>query len=266
MITPFMHILSCINEKYEMDAPVDILYLGRRDRDLIISEAKRLGSIFSNESKIWIENAGQENEYVSEYQAVAGKAVTLNRYTALLLTRLLKCYRVYFKEFNIVVAEMLDEDLSEDAVILRLEGNPFFIYTYVFKVMRTASLNYDAKIAKLSELLMTIKAHSVVEQDGFYDSRLRSRLVLHSQLSFWKGMLMSDYIQIYGEVPESFTEDTIKVIRKELLDLGFYGFVNPLDMYWRFNSSRVTRKINVSVDDSVVDFLTKVVKSGGGTT
>ena len=50
MITPLMHILSCLDEEYKAGAPIGMLHLNRSDWDLIVTEAKRLGSIFSDET------------------------------------------------------------------------------------------------------------------------------------------------------------------------------------------------------------------------
>ena len=263
MITPLMHILSCLDEKYEVEAPADILYLSRYDRELIIQEAKRLGSFFSDENKIWISESPTGKKMVSDIQVIVGKSQSLNPYTALLLTRVWKCFATYLREVDIVSPDTSNDDLSTDAVVLRLEGNPRYVYVYIYNTMETPSLSYDAKIAKLHELLMTIRSHSVVRDLTSRDAKLLSRMELHSMLSFWKEMLISDYIEMYGEEPPPFTEETIETIRSEMTNLGFYGFVNPLEMYQQFNSSRVARKVEINIDEEVVDFLVKVVRSGG---
>lgn len=265
MITPLMHILSCLNEKYQIEQPVDILYLSRADRELIIGEARRLGSYFSDESKIWITESPTGQRMVSETQVIAGKSVTLCPYTALLLTRVWKCFNVYQQEVDALATDVVNDDLSTDAVVLRLEGNPRYIYVYVYNTMELPALSYDAKIARLLELLTTIRSHSVVRDTTPRDTRLSQRMELHSMMSYWEGLLMSDYIDMYGTAPEAFSEETIETIRHELADLGFYGFVNPLEMYQQFNSSRVSRKVEITIDDEVVNFLTKVVMSGGAT-
>ena len=168
MITPLMHILSCINEKYEMDAPLNILYLGNHDRDLIIKEAKRLSSIFSNENKIYMGESDIGVECVMESQEVAGEIISLSKYTALLLNRIAQCCKVYVNNLDVNTPTVREEDLSEDAVVLRLEVNPFFIYPYVFNVMETPSLTYNAKIAKLQELPgVGRKTANVVMSVGF---------------------------------------------------------------------------------------------------
>lgn len=265
MITPLMHILSCLDEKYEVGSPVDTLYLSKSDRELIIKEACRLGSLFDDENKVWITNSNTGLPMVAEVQALAGSSKSISPYTALLLTRALSCFSTYTQEMDAVSAAVADDDLSTDAVVLRLEGNPRYIYVYVYNIMELPSLGYDAKIMRLKELLVTIQSHSVIKDTEPRDSRLRQRMELHSKLSYWKGVLMSDYVKYYGALPPKFSEGTIDCIRAELNDMGFYGFVNPLQMYQEFNSSRVSRKVDVNIDEDVVKFLTKVVLSGGAT-
>lgn len=265
MITPLMHILSCLDEKYQVGPPVDILYLGRTDRELIISEARRIGNIFDDADKIMFSMSDTGLEMVAQHQEIAGSLKAISPYTSLLLTRLRECLPTYKRELDTVAPDVAEDDLSTDAVVLRLEGNARYVYVYVYKIMETqAALTYDAKIAKIRELLLTIKSHSIVENNDLKDGHLKRRLELHSMFNYWKSMLMSDYIRYYGTEPPVFDEVVLKTMKAELNDLGFYGFVNPLVMYQEFNNSRVARKVEVNIDDSVVDYLTKVVLSGGG--
>lgn len=267
MITPMMHILSSMDEKYRVGHPVNILYLNRDDRDLVISEAKNIGARLNNENKVWITDSPTGERMVADTQVVVDESVSLNPYTALLLTRVLECFKVYSQEVDETDVEEVNDDLSTDAVVLRLEGTPRYIYVFVYNVMETPSLSYDAKIAKLSELLHTLQTHSVVLNSEETDPRMRktlNRMELHSKLSYWKRMLMQDYMRVYGTAPPGFTAETIEIIRRDLANMGFYGFVNPLQMYREFNTSRVSRKVSIDVEDFVMDFLTKVVRSGGG--
>lgn len=265
MFTPVMHILSCLDDKYEIGSPADILYLSKSDRELIIREACRLGKIFDDENKVWITNSNTGLPMVSEIQAIAGTSKQISPYTALLLTRIHECFPVYLQEIDTVSAAVAEDDLSTDAVVLRLEGNPRYVYVYVYNIMELPSLSYDVKIARLKELLVTIQSHSVIKDTEPRDSKLRERLELHSKFSYWKGMLMADYVKYYGVLPPPLGEGIVDTIRSELSDMGFYGFVDPLKMYQEFNSSRISRKVEVNIDESVIHFLTKVVLSGGAT-
>lgn len=267
MITPMMHILSGMDEQYRMGHPVNILYLNREDRDLVIGEAKNIGARLNNENKVWITDSPTGEKMVADTQVVVDESITLNPYSALLLTRLWECFKVYSQEVDKDDVEEVSDDLSTDAVVLRLEGAPRYIYVFVYNVMEMPSLSYDAKIAKLQELLHILQTHSVVLNTEASDPSLRktlARMELHSKLSYWKVLLMQDYMRVYGTVPPGFTPETINVIRQDLANMGFYGFVNPLQMYKEFTTSRVSRKVSVDVDDFVMEFLTKVVRSGGG--
>lgn len=263
MITPLMHVLSCLDKDYKVGPPVSILYLNKSDWELIVQEARRLGSFFEDENKIWISESPTGLRCVAPVQAVAGQSKSLNKYTSLLLTRIWQCYQVYQKELDTIAPTTEGEDLSTDAVVLRLEGNPRFIYTYVYNVMKTLSLSYGNRIAKLTTLLATLKSHTVVQSSEEMDAGLRERLEMQSYASYWRGMLLCDYVKYYGTVPEEFTSETLTLVKNELKDLGFYGFVNPLKMYQDFCSSRITRKVEVNIDETVVDFLTRIVRSGG---
>lgn len=263
MLSPLMHILSCLDEKFEVGAPVNIFELSKKDKDLIVSEARRICSYFKSEDKIWITESPTGLKMVSDVQVISGEAVKINPYTALLLTRVWSCVDTYLKEVCDVITELKDDDLSNDSVVLRLEGNPNYVYAFVYNTMETKALTYDARIEKIKELLMIIKSHIVVQDSTSMDLRLRAKLELHSKLNYWSAMLTSDYVKYYGSIPSVFCEKDLEIVKRELRDLGVYGFNNPLKMYIEFSNSRVSRKVEVNIEDWVVDFLTKVVLSGG---
>lgn len=271
MITPLMHILSCYDEHFRISSPVNILYLNKKDRELVISESKRLCALINDGDSFYISTSDTGKPMVCEVQNIAGSAVTLNPYTALMLTRIHNCVPMYLQEVDTVSVEVAEDDLSTDAVILRLEGNPKYIYYYVYNIMEMPSLTYQSKILKLKELLLTIISHPVIQDVGGtndVDSNpqrkiLLNRLQLHSNFNYWKSMMLEDYIKYYGTIPPEFDESVLKLVKKELWDAGFYGFVNPLEIYLNFNSSRVTRKLDVDIEDWVLEFLTKCVLSGG---
>lgn len=256
-----MHILSCLDEHYKVGSPVGTLDLSTLDRATLLRESKRLIGILQNPDRIWVTTSDTGKEMVSTSQVVCNKAVQITPFTALLLTRLNSCAESYLRGINSDVAVEVEEDLSTDAVILRLEGNPQSVYVYVYKVMTTPSLSYDAKMEKLVSVLNTIKTHSVVETTPVNHEEI-SRFELQSTVRYWKSMLLGDYIEYFGTTPPEFN---IKTISEELEQLGFYGFVNPLEMNNQFAGSRVHRKIDVNIADWVVDFLTTAIKSGGVT-
>lgn len=208
MITPLMHILSCLTEDYRVTGPVDTLYLGKSDRELVISEAKRLCSMVMDENVLYFMPSDTGLSMACTTQNIAGTAKAISPFTALLLTRVRECVPVYLREVDTVVTEITDDDLSTDAVVLRLEGNPSYVYYYVYNIMRTPSLSYEARIARLKELLLTVQSHVVTQSPVFGEESgnspqkraLLSRLEMQSKQSYWAGMLLQDYIRYYGTV------------------------------------------------------------------
>lgn len=264
MITPLMLILSCLNEKYEMDKPANILYLSKSDRDVILSEARHLCDLVLNPDVI-----ATMDGHVFPTQFSGDNSITLNQYTVAFLERVQACARVYqesLRSGNKVEAEAGDDDLSTQTTVLTLEGNPDYIYYHVYKMMESQALSYDVKIARLAELLALLNAHGGEKLGRAVESsEFPRRLELHSNIGYWKGMLMGDVMKRTHALPtEDFTEETIEIIRRQIRDLGLYGFVNPLQMYRDFSTSRIERKTNVNIPDRVLVFLGKVVQSGGG--
>lgn len=263
MITPLMHVLSCLDENFEVGRPVNILYLSKSDRDIILAEARRLCELVLDPDVI-----ATSEGHVFPTQYSGDNSVSLNTYTVAFLERVQMCAKVYLEALKADSKDEShdDEDLSTQATILRLEGNPDYIYYYVYKMMETHALSYDVKIAKLAELLTMLNAHGGEKLGkALEDTELPRRLELHSNLGYWKSMLMGDVMRRTQTLPsEQFTDGTIETIRAQISALGLYGFVNPLQMYRDFSGSRVECKSNVNVPDRVLIFLGKVVQSGGG--
>lgn len=262
MITPLMHILSSLNDKYETDEPVNILYLNKSDRDLILSEAERLCDRILDDNMV-----ATMGGHVFNTQYYGGQAITLNPYTIGLLERMIQCAKVY-KSRGASASETVeaDSDLSAQSTVLLIERNPDHIYYYVYTVMSAPNMTYEAKIQKLSELLIVLNTHSGSDIGPKIDnSAFMARIELQSSLTYWKSMLMCDVMRASGALPEEpFTESTIDTIREQLRFLGFYGFVNPLKMYQDFSGSRVERKSDVNIPSEILVFLAKVIQSGGG--
>lgn len=262
MITPLMHIMSCLREDYTVGDPLNILYLNKVDREVILEEAKRLCGILLDPEVI-----ATMDDRVFPTQYCGSSCITLSPYTVSFLEKARECARHYrtvlisgFKE-----DEGDDNDLSAQTTALRLEGDPKHIYYYVYNVMAKEG-DYAAKIAKLAELSLLLSAHGVVEVGSSEEeAELLSRLQMQSTIGYWKQLLLGDAIRRTQQIPdEPFTKKTIEDIRDEINKLGLYGFVNPLRMYQDFSSSRISRKKTLNVPNSVLVFLSKVIQSGGG--
>ena len=262
MVTPLMLLMSSINEKFEFDKPVDTMYLSRSDRDLVVSEADRLGRMSKDDSIILTTEDVFGNTIVDTAQAVNGRIVEISLATAMILTRIREAHDVYS---NVGVNESADidgSDLGTDSVIMRIEGNPHFVYTYVYNLMTSTGIDYTAKINKIAELYTSIITHLGVSHDDASTRKLVERFSLQSNVQFWQELIMSDMLK-HGYTGNVVSAGDIKTVKDELRSLGFYGFVNPLKMYLDFSGARVTRKVDVNVDENVVAFLEKIVKSGG---
>ena len=264
MITPLMLVLSCIKEDFGYDNPVDIMYLSRSDRNLLQSEIARLREIVFDEENILMTEDRNGNAVCDTVQVRNGAIVEILPETAILLTRIRECMDVYSAESKVQVGE--DDVLDTDAVVLRLEGNPKYVYIYTYEVMENPSLNYDAKISRLSELYSVIVGHTTVSSgESEKQSLSMKRRELHSSFNFWQRLIMHDYMTQNAAVIQPMDEARLARVKEELHSLGLYGFVNPLQMYSDFAGARVNRKSVVNIDSEVLDFLYKVIRSGGAT-
>lgn len=264
MVTPLMLLLSSINERYEYDRPVDTMYLSRTDRDLIISEVERLGKMAMDENTVLMTEDCYGREIADTAQVVNDSVIEISRPTAMLLTRIREAYAVYRKvsPASGTSDEVELDDLGADAVILRLEGNPRYIYTYIYNIMESTGMDFRSKMMRITELYTAIVGHSGVALDSTKTQQLTSRFELHSTVQFWQALLLSDLLK-HGISGVTVSKEDIAMVGSELRSLGFYGFVNPLKMYRDFSGSRISRKVGVNIDQEVIDFLDKVVRSGG---
>ena len=262
MITPLMLLLSCINEEYHYDHLVDISYLNKADRNLIMREAIRLGKRACDEDLILMTEDNFGNKVVDTVQVVDDSVISITPYTAALLTRIQKCYTHALSVLSKTQLEDGDS-VSEDVntVVLRLEGNSNYIYTYVLDVMDSKSLSYSVKMQKLTDVYTAISKTDAVETVA--DSFLLQRLHLQSTEEFWERLLLLDVITRGDVAMHSVDSSTLETVKAELKNLGFYGFVNPEAMYLEFTGSRISNKTVYSVETYVIDFLRKVLLSGG---
>lgn len=262
MVEPLMLLLSCLNKDYMYDHPVDIMYLSRDDRTYCLREADRLGrlslSLLMGEDMFG-------HEVVDDAQLLGSSSmIEISPATRALLTRLRECYKVFVKyNANAAHEEEASSDLGMDTVILRLEANPKFVYIYVYSVMENKRIDYSAKISILAELYNVIVGHSQLTVGDEKTQFLLQRFELQSSWQFWSRMLTGDIMSHTGAVCAPVTKEDLATVKRELRDLGFYGFVNPLKMYMEFVGARINRKLDINISTDVIDFLRKVVRSGG---
>lgn len=264
MITPLMLLLSSINERLGYDYPVDTMYLNRANRTLILNEATRLGNLVSDDGLILMTDNAFGEAVCDTAQVINNAVVEVSPFTAVILTRLRRCFEV-FKDSLQTAAKDESEiyDLDTDSVILRLEGNPRYIYSYVYSVMENNAYSYDHRIMQLAELYNVIVGFTASPVARLKQDDLVRRLMLQADLSFWQKLFYNDWIKRVLKEPPTLGMEDVEKTKVELKSMGFYGFVNPWKMYSEFSNSRINRKVELNVSEDVTLFLRKVVLSGG---
>lgn len=263
MITPLMYLLSGINQEFIYDHPVDIMYLDREDRTIVLSEATRLGTMVNDPEQIVLTEDLFGQTIVDNVQNVGDRMVEINMATAIVLNRVREAYLMLQKDAEDALTSDQGDDLSADVAVLRLEGNPRYVYIYVYDVMRSRGMTYKEKILHIAELYSTILGSVKTTLDTTKQNFLYQRLELQSTFQFWRGLVMSDMMRHGLGAEVTVTNEDIAVVQQELSNLGFYGFVNPFKMYNDFAGARVTRKVTANISPDVITFLEKVIASGG---
>lgn len=198
----------------------------------------------------------------STLQAVNRKQYEISQETALILTRLRAASLAYIKKLS--DAETFD-DISSDIVLTKLEAMPQSVYSLVYDILsnETASLrNAKVGLTKLNELRNRILLYQDKEA-VFSNEQVKQKLSTISTLGFWRTLIYHDYMNIYNKPPNEITVSTLQRIHDELNILGIPGFVPPNIVFESYANTMVQRKVNVMIQQSVIEFLTKVVKSGG---
>lgn len=262
MTTPLMLVLSSITPTLGYDHPVDTMYLNRNDRAFLLREVARFGKLIADDTTIITTRDAFDDEVCDTVQVINGTVKDISQATAVILTRFKKCYEV-FKTSSQAAEDDSVRDLDTDAVILKLEGNPRYIYSYVYNMMENTALDYDARVLRLAELYNALNGFTSGVSISDKQSFLIGRFQAMGELAFWQRLIYFDWMHQTLSMPEPVTMATLKQVREELLSMGFYGFVNPWAMYTEFSNSRVNRKVELRIADDVISFLRKIVLSGG---
>lgn len=266
MITPLNYLLSGYNESFEYDSPVDIkTYMNDDDYKFVIVETDAL--IHRLRANISMGTDALGEEMVDRLQLVNSEVKEIDVYSALLLNRALLAAKRYEQEGQRKEEPDQVLNLENNNIVMRIEGNKYYVYTFVYAVMTDKALQFDKKIQKIAHILELVEnygEHSYGDASVEDEQNLRvDRLKLLSNSSYWMNMLTLDHLKHFGTPGPAFKEDTLRVVRSELKEMGFPGFVNPIKMYYDFVSARVKRKTEVNVDNEVLTFLKRVVRSGG---
>ena len=271
MITPVMLMLSSISSDLSYTQPVNTMYLNQDDYDIIMSEVQRLTSILRNPSRVsplLSEYTEEENNlyssgaYVPEWRPSTEQMIhyeykTIHPGTWVILNRLYHCSKL-FEERNVSYVSF-----DTETILLNLESNPDYIYSYILKVMRSTNWDYPYKMSMFADLYSKIQM-SIQDESSTIDGTVH-RLKQMSELKFYQKLIYTDYLTAFGQFPPPITLSDLYVIRDELKELGLYGFCNPLELYNQFALSRVQRKTKVNISSDIVDLIRKILLSGGVT-
>ena len=117
-------------------------------------------------------------------------------------------------------------------------------------------------IQKLAELLKKINLYNDKEDLDITGDILKKIDIL-STMQFWRDLLSIEYMKCYAELPPVITLDTMNTIKQELKHFDIYGFVPPNKVYEAFHTVENYRKNTTHISEDVIDFLMKIVMSGG---
>lgn len=263
MITPLMLLLSMYDGTSYDKRIIDLGPLNKSDRNVILAETKRLCGLSLDPELILMTEDCFGNPMVDPEPFINGQFCKLSYPTVIILEHIREAAKIFQKSFSDYDASSDVTDLSDDNIVLRIEGNPKFVYVFVRDIMESVGMSYSEKISRLASIYRTIEDNSVYGSEETVNSAFVNRLELQSNLSFWQRVIIAGMSRHgLGDITVVKHSD-IEIIKRELCDLGFYGFVNPLEMYKSFSGSRITRKVSVDIDESARTFLYKIIRSGG---
>lgn len=286
MLHPLMVLFGTINPNtLEHDSLLDLTFMSKQDITIIKSKILEIGekvypyimdlsaatsSIVNNDIlKNYDSSKGKilyveinkeltafESQYVNDIQ------VEILPETALLLTRLYKAFLFWNKNMCVCSNDEQDiMDLSEDALLNRIENFPYSIYNIVYKILApNKELSKRAALQKINTIrqkLIQYQGQNEIDKSPL----LLERLSTLSDLRFWKELIYSDYLKIYMKNPPRLTSTKMEQISKELNLFGISGFNPPYEIEQVFPT--IPRKTSLNIDTNILVFLEKLVRSGG---
>lgn len=259
MFHPTMLLLCSLNiDTFSCTDRIDYSFLTKDKEQIITKELGSLCSFLLSDNILLTNVNGYEIPMLTQFSNY--KQITISKYTALVLQRLREAASV-FKGLH----TQSYDDISDDLLITKIEAIPNSIYSIVYNILSKESpnsRNNKVGIQKLNELRKKILLYRDKEVPS-NDNKLLSKIYDLSSIGYWRTLLYHDYIKYYQDVPDAITPNTLEEIKCQLELLDIYGFVPPKQVVQAYASTEVNRKISVTIDDSVIDFLTKIVRSGG---
>lgn len=205
------------------------------------------------------------NELVAfESQYINDNQIEILKETAILLTRIYRAYVFWNKNTSSFMNFKKDEnviDLSEDAILNKIENFPYSIYSIVYNILSsTKELPITLALKRVDNIrkkLIQYQGQTKIDKSPYFQEKLN----ILSDMSFWKSLIYSDYLRIYMKNPPKLTLKKMDQISSELKLFGISGFNPPCDIDQSF--SNISRKASIDVDDRIIIFLEKIVRSGG---
>lgn len=260
MLHPTTILFACYNSNTSTFEHIDISFLNERDSNIINAEINRMASVLSEDNIFYEDMDGIQVASTTQY-TLTGQ-IDISRETALVMTKLAQACS-FWKTFS--NKSPIKEDISSDMLLMKIDAFPSSVYRIVYDLLYGERISSKARskgIQKLYELLKKINLYNNKEEAGITGDILH-RIEKLSSMAFWRELLSIEYMRCYKELPPVITLDTMNTIKKELKHFDIYGFVPPNKVYEAFRTVEDYRKNTIHISDDIVDFLMKIVRSGG---
>lgn len=260
MFHPTTILFACYNINTSKFEDINISFLNEKDMNVINAEINRMESILSEDNIFYEDFNGIQVASTTQY-TLTGQ-IDISKETALVLTKLAEACSFWKSNSNNL---SLKEDISSDMLLTKIDAFPTSIYRIVYNLLYGEKVSGKGKskgILKLNELLQKILMYNDQAQFDVTGDMLQKIEEL-SSMSFWRTLLSTEYMRCYSELPPDVTLNTMNTIKTELSYFDIYGFVPPNKVYDAFQSVAEYRKSTIHISEDIVDFLVKIVKSGG---
>ena len=263
MLHPTTILFASYNIKTSKFENINISFLNERDINIINAEISKMAMILS-EDNIFYENFDRISLASTTQYTLTGQ-ITISRETAIVLTKLAEACSFWNKNNTAQLDEGKSDDLSSDMLLTKIDAFPSSIYRIVYNLLsedKYTSSRQNKGLLKLNEVLQKIIAYNNQGQSHITGEML-NKINNLSSMHFWRLLLSKEYMKYYSELPPKITLDTMQTIKNELAHFNIHGFVPPDKVYQAFNSVTEYRKSTIHVSEEIIEFLFKIVKSGG---
>lgn len=258
MFHPTTILFACYNMNTSAFEDINISFLSEKDRNVLNAEIDRLHSVLSEDNIFYEDFNGIKVASTTQYTLMG--QVDISKETALILTKLAQACSFWKDNHNKL---SIKEDISSDMLLTKIDAFPTSIYRIVYNLLYGEKTTRKSKgLLKLNELLQKIMVYNNQAQADITGDMLEKIEEL-STMSFWRTLLSMEYMKCYSELPPNITINTMNTIKKELAYFDIHGFVPPNKVYDAFHTVMEYRKSTINISEDIVDFLSKIVRSGG---